>query len=485
MNDGLIQTKLNFFDDFWIDFRPGTIRRWFYPQLKSHYADGDFMASAYCSAFYDEIAGKYRLFYEVSPDLANDAVRYLALAESDDGLHYKPVEINDNLEARMRRVVFDGGSGLHGTSVLFDPFDPEPGRRYKCATMAGTGDKRKQENRVPMPVTAAFSPDGVHWTEHPELVLHPYTSDAFNCLFYNPLSKEYCLILRGGYVDRRIAMRTSKDMVNWSDPFIIQHPSPKYNDNLIEMQFYSMWAGFVDGAFLGLQWWFNTSLTDMDFSKMWGFMETELLYSYDGKYFMQTSGKQVIDRPPAPALGCSQLSLMGLMENRTKDEYILYGGGSKFMHGTAATNKEFAEKITGPSAAVVFATIRKDGFCGIEGMRGGSQVITKSMQFLKGDLTLNINASVGFARFGLMNAKGEFYEGFSYEDSVSFTGDGVKIKPEWKNAKIDSLVGKQVRIAIELNNATLHSVNMTARPYIVGPQAGFHNPMQLESNNKG
>lgn len=483
MNTDVKQVKLCFFDDYWIDFRPGTTRRWFQPRLRSYYADGDFMANTYCSAFFDRNVGKYRLFYEVSPDLSNDAVRYLALAESDDGLNYEPVTVNDHPEPRMRRVVYDGGSGVHGTSVLFDPFDPDPSRRYKMATMTHTGELSSREKEagrhVHMPVVAVFSPDGLHWTEHPELVMHPYTSDAFNCLFYNPLREEYSLILRGGFVDRRIAMRTSKDMVHWSDPFIILHPSPQHNDNLIERQFYSMWSGFIDGTFLGLVWWFNTSLVDMDFSKMWGFMESELVYSYDGLYYMSTSGRPVMERPTPPELGCSQMSLMGLMESRDGTEYILYGAGSRFTHGTATTNREFAEKLLKPAMATIFATIRKDGFCGIEGLRAGSRVITKPVELLKDDLAFNINASVGYVRFGVTNRRGEFLPGFSLEDCVPFSGDSVRIVPQWKDAQLSSVLGQQVRIVVELNNAILHSLNMTARPYIVGPQAGFHNPMQI------
>ena len=474
----IMPTKLCFFDDYWIDFRKGTIRRWFEPTYVGSFRDPNFMANLYCSAAWCPEVGKYRLWYEVSPDLANDAIRYLALAESEDGIRYEIAETNNREEKRMRHIVFDGGNGLHGTSVIRDPYDNDPSRLYKCATMTRMGDYKKGE---PAPVVLAFSPDGVNWTERRDLVAHPYTSDALNSLFYSPLKKQYGLILRGGYVDRRIAMRISEDLKEWSNPFIILHPSPVYNNDAIEMQFYSMWAGWMDGVFLGLLWRFNTSLTDMDFSKMWGFMESELVYSYDGLYWMQTSGKPVVDRPLPPDYGCAQLSLMGMYENRSGDEYILYGAGSRFIHGTAETNRRFAERLKGEGMATVFFKIRKDGFCGIEGIGIGANVITKPMQFLKPELSMNIRANVGFVRFGAMRRDGTFYEGFSFDDSIVFEGDSCHVVPQWKEKKLEELVGEQVRIAVELNGAILHSMTVCARPYIVQPQESFSDPLQVES----
>lgn len=476
-------TKLSLFDDFWIDFRPGTIRRWYSPHIVGSYRDTDFMNSTYTSAFYDPNVGKYRMYYEVTPDPAVDEVRYLALALSDDGIHYEPTKVNDHPEKRMQRIVFDGGSGLHGTGVMYDPFDPDPSRRYKCATMSDTGNYRK--SKQPMPVITCFSADGIRWEEHKEMVMHPYTSDALNCLFYNPYTQEYCLVLRAAFVDRRICMRTSKDFIHWSDPVMLLHPGPSYNDNITQTQFYSMWAGFMDGMFLGLLWDFTTSMVDMDFDKMWGCMDTELVYSYDGRNFMQTTGKHVLERPAAPEYGSSQLYLMGLMESRDKDKYILYGAGQKFPHGTPTANRRYTDMMGGDASAIVLSEIRKDGFCGLEGLRDGSLIITKPIELLKDDLSYNINASAGFARFGIRRKDGSYYEGFEPDNCTVFTGDSVNIKPQWSGVNLASLLGQQLRLEVELNNATLHAITMTARPCIMASQVGFHNPAQIITSMEG
>ena len=475
-----LRLKLNFFDDFWVDFRPGTTRRWFQPAFQTHYADIDFMGNSYSSLLYHPESGKFRLYYEVSPDWADDSVRYLALAESDDGLHFTPVDVRNTGEKRMRRIVYDGGTGVHGTGVMYDSRDPDPARRFKLTSVAH--QKERQGSVTLYPITAAFSADGIHWTEPPgECVVHPYSSDAYNNLFFNPTTGEYCLIHRGVGIDRRISMRTSKDFVHWTDPVLIGYPGASYNSDLTQMQFYSMWAGWVDGIFYGLVWWFSTSLVDMDFPKMWGTMDTELLYSYDGRNFMRSSGRLLVERPAPPALGCFQLYLMGMVENRAGDEYILQGIGSKCTHGDSGeSNKKYTEKLGRPTFASVFYTIRKDGFCGLEGIRNGTQVILKKMEIVKPDISFNINAAAGWARFGLMEPNGKFLDGFSYDDCVPFEGDGVSVTPTWKNARLESVVGKgQVRIAVELNSAILHAMNATVRPWTTERQRTFGDPVAV------
>ena len=73
--------KLPMFDDYWIDYRRGTVRRWFKPEPW-----GTAPAAPYGSAFYDPERGKYRIYYEVLRDWGSDAVRDLKLVESDDPL---------------------------------------------------------------------------------------------------------------------------------------------------------------------------------------------------------------------------------------------------------------------------------------------------------------------------------------------------------------------------------------------------------------
>ena len=113
--------KLPLFDDFWIDFRTNTKRRWFAPEVYSVAPSG-----AYSSLIYDPERQVYRLYYEVLIDPAMDACRALKMVESTDMKTWTQILADDGTD-----VIFQGGAGVHGTSVLYDPFDPDPSRRYK------------------------------------------------------------------------------------------------------------------------------------------------------------------------------------------------------------------------------------------------------------------------------------------------------------------------------------------------------------------
>ena len=79
-----------------------------------------------------------------------------------------------------------------------------------------------------------------------------------------------------------------------------------------------------------------------------------------------------------------------------------------------------------------------------------------------------------------MKANGQFYDGFSFDDCIPFEyDDSVDVRPRWKEHELKEVLGKQVRVAIELNTAILHCITATARPFVVQPQVSFADPKGL------
>lgn len=460
--------KLTFFDDYWVDFRPGTTRRWFKPEFLSK----PVFHMGYSSLIYDPQIGKYRLYYEAGYDPNDERPRCLKLLESEDLINFTQV-LNDE----GSDVLFHGDGGLHGASVMYDPLDPDPARRYKFCGMTGYVAGKKDNT-----VNIAFSADGIHWENHPELVANQHKSDTLNKLFFDPCTQEYNLLHRAAYVDRRIMIRTSKDLVNWSEPRVIMHPGCMYNDDQREVQHYAMSAGWFDGIFYGLLWRFTTDLNNMDYTKMFGVMDAELAYSYDGREFLYASGDPVIDRPMAPEPGWAGLAPEDMCESEDGQNYYILVGGYSFVHGTHESNKYYRQKLMkkGLSNAMMIYKIRKDGFCGLESVGAGGKVITKSMELLEDDLSFNVRAECGSVRFGLMTVKGEYLDGFSLDDCIPFEFDqGVEVRPQWKEKALSEALHKQVRVVVELNSATLHAMSATARPYIRMRQISFANPQGI------
>lgn len=460
--------KLTFFDDFWVDFRPGTTRRWYKPELLTTvYGTG-----CYGALVYDQERKKYRLYHETLAKVSEDGPRMLKMLESDDMLHWTVVTNDQGGD-----VLFEGDGGVHGASVLYDPHDPDPSRRYKFCGMTRMDKDRGSNHQVNL----AFSPDGVHWENRPDLVANPYTSDAHNKLYYNPCSGEYNLLHRSAYVDRRVFHRSSKDLVHWSEPRVLLHPAGVYNSDCRQIQHYSMTAGWFDGLFYGFLWRYNTNLVSPDFSdshRMFGYMDVEMVYSYDGKEFLYSSCQPVVDRPPAPQPGWAGLAPTDMCESVDGQSYYLLCAGSMFVHGTAESNQELHDKAVarGLRGGHVIFQIRKDGFCGLEAIGRGT-VVTKGIALLRDDLTFNLRADCGQVRFGLMDKKGQYLEGFSLDDCVPFEFDqGVAVKPQWKQHQLSEVLNRQVRVVIELNGAVLHAMSATAQPYIVQRQKSFADP---------
>ena len=465
--------KLPLFDDSWIDFRTNTKRRWFAPEVYSQAPSG-----AYSSLIYDPERQVYRLYYEVLIDPALDACRGLKLVESKDLKTFTPVYADDGSE-----YIFTGGAGIHGSSVLYDPFDPDPSRRYKLCGMT-----RMDRKGLPKEVEITFSADGIHFEDRHDVIAHPYTSDTLNKLFYNPLKDEYTLTLRSAHVDRRISIKSSKDLKEWTHPRIILHPGSNYSDGVTHMMHYAMSPCYMDGIFYGLLWRYNTSLYDMDFTRMSGYMEPELVYSYDGQEFLYTSGKPLMERPVAPNPGCAGLAPHDMCESIDGKSYFIYCSAGVRPHGTATQNYERGQKLKelGINPANLIYKIRKDGFCGLEGVCYGAQIITKPISFLEADLSFNINAACGTVRFALLEKYGEPIEGFSFDDCIPFEyDDSVDVRPKWKEHDFSEMVGKQLRVAVELNGAILHCISGTARPHVRQAQKSFADPIGSEDYSNG
>ncbi|GED83271.1 hypothetical protein [Streptomyces sp. 6-11-2] len=157
-------------------------------------------------------------------------------AESADGIHWTKPDLG--------LVDFNGSTannillkGVQGTSVLYDPEDPDPSRRYKLITLASK-------------LSVAFSADGIHFTP-----LRPWPAnspspgaDCHNRVFKDSVSGEYVLITRLWDSNVRVvAMSRSTDFVNWSKPVEV------HRGNGLESQVYSMpsWE-YGQGLYLGL-----------------------------------------------------------------------------------------------------------------------------------------------------------------------------------------------------------------------------------------
>ncbi|MDW7658541.1 MAG: hypothetical protein SCM11_15340 [Bacillota bacterium] len=257
------------------------------------------------------------------------------------------------------------------------------------------------------------------------------------------------------------------------------HPDAGYADGLFTIQLYSMGVFWNEGIFLGLMLRFHTSMTDEDLVKMNGYMDSELMYSYDGRYWMHTTRQPIVEKPVSPEYGFNQMVFLHMMTSQDASEMILVAAASRTPHLQAADYLKVKERLGGKLGRFNFYSIRKDGFCGLECCGLDGKVITKSFELQDDDLTVNVAASTGLVRMAILDHQGKPYEGFSYAESLMGNCDGTAVTPAWQNHKLAELKGRRIRFGFELNSAILYSIRGTFRPFIVRPEISLSNPRQI------
>ncbi len=166
-------------------------------------------------------------------------VTSVAVAESQDGVTWS--------KPPLGLVAFEGSrdnnllmTHAHGTGVMLDPADPDPGRRYKLVTRA-----EPEGGRHGMAV--AFSADGLHFGELKRWPEHDPRADTHTAPFRDPNTGRYGLTTRIWNDGVRIcALSTSDDFLHWSEPTEVLR-GPSYAS-----QVYSMPVFVHHGQFIGL-----------------------------------------------------------------------------------------------------------------------------------------------------------------------------------------------------------------------------------------
>jgi len=152
------------------------------------------------------------------------------------------------------------------------------------------------------------------------------------------------------------------------------------------------------------------------------------------------------------------------------------------MHGYSRKVEKYAESASrwkGALSALITYEIRKDGFCGLEANATDGLVVTKTFELFEPRLAFNLRADFGFVRFAILTHEGKPYEGFELENCEEFTGNEIAYCPVWRNRSIDELKGKRIRIAVEMNGATIHAIYGSLRPWIRYPQISMNDPRHV------
>ena len=332
--------------------------------------------------------------------------------------------------------------------------------------------------------SAAFSPDGIHWTLSKTTPLIPF-SDTQICPFRDPRTGRYVAFLRFGPPNTRLISRTeSEDFLHWSPKITVLRRTRM--DEVQATQFYQMEPLPYEGVYFGvIGAYHNESLKPIPDDKPWtDRQDLQLAFSRNG-----VVGKRVGESGP--------LSHAEMLEERdwsdatSKATFLPYGKRDKewdwgyvtpyftpepiiindriyFFY--AGSNAKHWWTWTGdppkkdpnarePNRGVGLATLRRDGFVSINASEEEGTMPTRPFLFLGATLLLNADASEGPISVEALGADGKPIKGFGLKESIKLTTDDIRHLLAWKGHKdLHQLQGRPIRLRFHMKNARLFSL---------------------------
>ncbi len=365
-------------------------------------------------------------------DLLAQSRYMLCYAESNDGLHWdKPalgiIEFNGSRDNNMLLA------GRLGGTVFKDPTAP-PDQRYKYIHGYGPRlphvyreeDRREEDStdrRIFHGIYGSTSPDGIHWTVHPQPIM-PWYTDTTNVAYWDDRLERYVAYVRYnqnlGFADnqtvvqqrgaehyRAIGRSESRDFFHFPPPTKIAEPSPEERrPRATGMDYYNSAAlkypGTADAYFLFYSEFYHEQ----------NVLDVHLATSRDGVHYQRWAAPLI---GPGLAGAWDSRSIYmatGMIRPRGAHagELWMYYHGRDHGHGEPA-----GRDYTGGIGRVRF---RAEGFVAQEVDRAGGELLTRPLRFEGDQLRLNLDAGAGGRlKVELCDEAGQPLPGFSAHDA--------------------------------------------------------------------
>ena len=451
-----------FLDDYGIAHSVNTVRK-VHPPLR-HSANPivrpdtpwERGCQVYGTVCFDEANQKFRMWYLTGPkDRGNLPLKLgsheraphttlAAYAESTDGIHWIKPKLNifpyDG--SRENNLLGIGRYNCEGISVLYDPRDSDPNKRWKCAywdhgsggweirtggpfCMAGSDDGWH----------VAFSPDGIHWQPFPQNpVIKKYCDTNQNIVFDKRLNK-YVGFSRFGF-GRRLARTESIDFIHWSEPQLVlecdEADGPK-------TQIYGAGVDIYQGVYLAMLWIYREGID--------GTIDTQLATSRDGIRWTRVG-----NRATWLKLGTTDSWEGGMVRSveriiqRGKELYIYYCG----IDG-AHTGPNVKQVVRKHPVQIGLLIQRLDGFASLHSGHQPGVVLTKPFRLSGNQISVNCDADEGELHVEVLDMEGRI------RALAKTSVDQVNQPLAWSQGSLASLIGKKVQLKFTLRAADLFS----------------------------
>jgi len=397
--------------------------------------------------------------------------------ESPDGLHWtKPtigmVEYKGSRENNYVTIDLGGDTGrFTPSSVIYDPHDPDPSGRYKCA--------------LP-PYGFGISPDGIRWTG---LKIHVKNEDSFS-FSYDPIDRLFILAMReGGLSDRRVTLSTSRDFENWTEPELIfradeldqkmaheaiahrfANPTlqaPEFHvPSTVNAQIYAMKIVRYEGLYIGLPMVFYRSghvpanwegFKDLTLhpevrdlitrSGDWtGLHVIQLMCSRDLRKWKRLGERKPFINPSHIGSGAYDtlgMTSPGSIVERDDELWLYYGGLRTYANVSLGNNDQ---------GAACLAVLRRDGFISLDAGESAGTLDTEPFTMPAARLMVNLDAAHGELLVELFDDSGE-----RLAKSKPIKGDLPRGELQWSAGDLAQLVGQTISLRFTLRDGSIYS----------------------------
>lgn len=426
----------------------------------------------YGSVYRDPTTGEYRLWYlgraqpegaeqpEHAPDLREGGFDVVLYATSADGLHWLKPELGLHAfdGSRANNIVHD----LHSPAVLVDPFEDDPTQRYKMmgATMTG--------------YVSAHSADGLNWEDYPGNPVLPHYDTV--TLTQDPRTGEYLVFHKRpavvrGFPRRVVWLSRSRDFRTWSEPELVFAPDAVDDEWATRRgertEVYNMAVIPHATGFIGFPTIFRMMAeTPRDQvlpgqSPLNGPIDVQMVTSRDGRTWQRTWPRQnVIPRGAPGAFDAG--AILGVSSTTVDDDAgtHLYYTGLTTGHGGPMPPKRIS---------IGRATWRRHGFVSLDAGPEGGWLETVPLRFASPELVVNADASRGELRVALREVDGRPVPGYDFEDMEAVSADVTRQVVRWSGGGRLPL-DRPLRIAVELSNGRLFSLEVAGKPIERGAQ---------------
>jgi hypothetical protein len=438
-------------------------------------------APGYGTVHYDAKTKRFKMWYQGWKKTAGTSDGLLCYATSSDGLNWEKPALD---EKGTNLVQHPPIQGFQCAGIFLDDTERDPRRRYKMLFSCNPDGTAST-----WMTSAAFSPDGIHWTPSKKTALIPF-SDTQICPFWDARRQRYVAFLRFGPPNRRLISRTeSEDFLNWSPKVTVLRRTRM--DEVQQTQFYQMEPLPYGDVYFGvIGAYHRETLKPIPDDKPWtDRQDLQLAFSRDGVVWKRVGGSGPMthaelnaDRDWSQATREATFLPYGEKDKEwdwgymtpyytpepiiINDRIYFFYAGSNAKHWWTYTGdppKKDPNAIP-PKKGVGLATLRRDGFVSINAGPDGGTMTTRAFIFLGDTLVLNADASQGSISVEALDVDGKPIDGFGLDTSIALTKDDIRHTLEWKGHKdLHQLQARPIRLRFHLKHARIYSLTPKTR----------------------